>query len=107
MSSSVNCRKIRICGKFFLLQYVNASQTVFAMRMATLIHAEIVRKNKSILLYITNNGKLPEGVVVPKGGLLNLLRYVADCGGKMKIESLPQYVLSIELPSKNGEIEKE
>jgi len=25
----------------------------------------------------------------------------------MKIESLPQYVLSIELPSKNGEIEKE
>ena len=74
---------------------------------ATLIHAEIVRKNKSILLYITNNGKLPEGVVVPKGGLLNLLRYVADCGGKMKIESLPQYVLSIELPSKNGEIEKE
>ena len=47
------------------------------------------------------------GVVVPKGGLLNLLRYVADCGGKMKIESLPQYVLSIELPSKNGEIEKE
>ena len=74
---------------------------------ATLIHAEIVRKNKSILLYITNNGKPPEGVVVPKGGLLNLLRYVADCGGKMKIESLPQYVLSIELPSKNGEIEKE
>ena len=73
---------------------------------ATLIHAEIVRKNKSILLYITNNGKPPEGVVVPKGGLLNLLRYVADCGGKMKIESLPQYVLSIELPSKNGEIEK-
>lgn len=51
---------------------------------ATLIHAEIVRKNKSILLYITNNGKPPEGVVVPKGGLLNLLRYVADCGGKMK-----------------------
>lgn len=45
--------------------------------MATLIHAEIVRKNKSILLYITNNGKPPEGVVVPKGGLLNLLRYVA------------------------------
>lgn len=44
---------------------------------------------------------------MPKGGLLNLLRYVADCGGKMKIESLPQYVLSIELPSKNGEIEKE
>ena len=74
---------------------------------ATLIHAEIVRKNKSILLYITNNGKPPEGVVVPKGGLLNLLRYVADCGGKMKIESLPQYVLSIELPSKNGEVEKE
>ena len=55
---------------------------------ATLIHAEIVRKNKSILLYITNNGKPPEGVVVPKGGLLNLLRYVADCGGKMKMERM-------------------
>ena len=69
---------------------------------ATLIHAEIVRRNESILLNITNNGKPPEGSVVPKGGLLNLLRYVADCGGKMKIESLPQYVLSIELPLKKG-----
>ena len=55
---------------------------------------------------VSHKGSI-SGVVVPKGGLLNLLRYVADCGGKMKIESLPQYVLSIELPSKNGEIEKE
>lgn len=69
---------------------------------ATLINAEIVRKSKSVRLNITNNGRPPEGIVVPKGGLLNLLRYVADCGGKMKIESLPQYALSIELPSEKG-----
>lgn len=65
---------------------------------ATVLNADIRRRNGNVQIKITNNGRPPERSVVPKGGLLNLSRYVSDCGGRMRIESFPQFALLVELP---------
>lgn len=50
---------------------------------------------------ITNDGKPPEATIVPSGGLLNLSRHVADCGGKMDIQSEPYFCLTVKVPADN------
>lgn len=49
-------------------------------------------------LEIKNNGKRPEREIVPGGGLLNLNDHVRQAGGRMKIESWPEFALTVEIP---------
>lgn len=49
---------------------------------------------------ITNNGKPPQGEVKPKGGLINLYRHVNDSDGTMKIQSQPNFALTVTIPKK-------
>ena len=65
---------------------------------ATTLHITIEKKEDSISVKITNDGKSPETEVVPKGGLHNLYRHIMDCGGTMEIKSKPSFELTVVLP---------
>ena len=65
---------------------------------ATALHVAVEKNGDSISMKITNDGKAPETEVVPKGGLHNLYRHIADCGGTMKIQWKPVFVLTVVLP---------
>ena len=58
----------------------------------------IREEESSILLYITNDGKCPDGKITPKGGLLNLSKHVIANGGKLVIRSTPYFSLSVNMP---------
>lgn len=51
---------------------------------------------------ITNSGAVPEGEIVPGGGLGSLRFRVESCGGTMKIEAAPKFRLTVSVPQ-NGE----
>ena len=65
---------------------------------ATTLHITIEKKEDSISVKITNDGRPPETEVVPKGGLHNLYRHIMDCGGTMEIKSKPSFELTVVLP---------
>lgn len=47
---------------------------------------------------IKNSGAVPDGEIVPGGGLSSLRFRVESCGGKMEIETLPQFKLTVTVP---------
>ena len=65
---------------------------------ATALHVAVEKNGGSFSMKITNDGKAPETEVVPKGGLHNLYRHIADCGGTMEIQWKPVFVLTVVLP---------
>ena len=65
---------------------------------ATSMHIMAEKKEDSFSVRITNDGRPPESEVVPKGGLHNLYRHIADCGGTMEIQWKPVFVLTVVLP---------
>ena len=52
----------------------------------------------AVALHITNDGKQPESEVTPRGGLVNLGKYITEAGGKMEIRSHPEFMLTVTLP---------
>lgn len=52
----------------------------------------------AVTLHITNDGKQPESEVTPRGGLVNLGKYITEAGGKMEIRSHPEFMLTVTLP---------
>ena len=52
---------------------------------------------------ITNSGAVPEGKITPGGGLTSLRFRVEGCGGTLRIESLPQFKLTVTVPLKREE----
>lgn len=65
---------------------------------ASLLMVRIIEQQESVCVCIANNGTPPEGEVVPKGGLLNLVSRVLEYGGKMEIHSSPQFEVTMTLP---------
>lgn len=65
---------------------------------ATAMQITIRYSGNSAIVRITNNGAVPEGEVVPKGGLLNLGRHIENIGGAMQIESKPVFALTVTIP---------
>ena len=65
---------------------------------ATAMHIKAEKKEDSVSVKISNDGKPPETEVVPKGGLHNLYRNIIDCGGTMEIQSKPVFELTVVLP---------
>lgn len=47
---------------------------------------------------ITNSGAVPEGEIIPGGGLASLRFRVESCGGTMRIEASPQFKLTVCVP---------
>lgn len=65
---------------------------------ATEIYANIWKNEGSYTVVIRNNGKPPEKKITEGGGLTNLRRRVENSGGKMTVQSLPEFSLVIEIP---------
>ena len=72
---------------------------------STELYAEISRTDGGMDVRITNNGKPPRAEIVPGGGLANLQRYVARAGGRMQIQSLPFFELTLQLPDQEERAE--
>ena len=65
---------------------------------ATEIYAIIWENERSYTVVIRNNGKPPEKKITEGGGLTNLRRRIENSGGKMTVQSLPEFSLVIEIP---------
>lgn len=65
---------------------------------ATELYAIIWENECSHTVMIRNNGKPPEKKITEGGGLTNLRRRIENSGGKMTVQSLPEFSLVIEMP---------
>ena len=65
---------------------------------ATEISANIWENEGSYTVVIRNNGKPPEKEITEGGGLTNLRHKIENSGGKMTVQSLPEFSLVIEMP---------
>lgn len=66
---------------------------------ATELYVEMNKGTAGYTALIKNNGTPPNGTIKEGGGLTNLRRRIEKAGGKMKIQSLPEFVLSIYIPN--------
>ena len=65
---------------------------------ATEISANIWGNECSYTVMIRNNGQPPEKEITEGGGLTNLRHKIENSGGKMTVQSLPEFSLVIEIP---------
>ena len=65
---------------------------------ATELYANIWGNEGSYTVMIRNNGKPPEKKITEGGGLTNLRHRIEHSGGKMTVQSLPEFSLVIEMP---------
>ena len=65
---------------------------------ATEICANIWENECSYTVMIRNNGKPPEKEITEGGGLSNLRHKIEKSGGKMTVQSLPEFSLVIDIP---------
>lgn len=56
------------------------------------------RKSNAMRLLLTNDGRQPQQEIVPRGGLVDLGKMLAEAGGKIEIQSQPQFLLTVTLP---------
>ena len=70
---------------------------------ATELAACIRENDDNVTVMIRNNGKQPEQPVREGGGLTNLRRRIEAVGGTMRIQSLPEFILCIEIPKRKHE----
>lgn len=61
----------------------------------------------AVILRITNDGKQPDGEITPRGGLADLCRFIEEAGGSMKIQSQPEFLLTVTLPVESREKQQE
>lgn len=64
---------------------------------------DILSDGANISAQLTNDGRKPTDQIKETGGLLNLRKMVEKAGGKMKVESMPEFVLQIEIPKGDKE----
>ena len=70
---------------------------------ATELAACISENDDNVTVMIRNNGKQPEQPVREGGGLTNLRRRIEAVGGTMRIQSLPEFILCIEITKRKNE----
>ena len=70
---------------------------------ATELQIAIHQDDSSVSMQITNNGMIPKGNIVPKGGLLNLEHHIAALGGTVEVQSKPVFSLTVTLPGMQEE----
>lgn len=63
------------------------------------LFVRISESGEGVRITITNNGRPPKEPIAESGGLLSLRRSVEAAGGRMIVESLPVFCLSLSLPS--------
>lgn len=68
----------------------------------TRIFADCRSAQNTVVLTITNNGKIPEKPICEGGGLSGLRRRVEQAQGTMAIQCRPRFALTINLPIQEG-----
>ena len=65
---------------------------------ATALYVAAEQTADSFVLRIRNDGRQPEGEVIPRGGLADLRKRMTGAGGRLEIQSQPVFVLTVTLP---------
>ena len=65
---------------------------------ASVLYITAERKSNAVRLLLTKAGRQPQQEVIPRGGLVDLGRRLAEAGGKIEIQSQPQFLLTVTLP---------
>ena len=65
---------------------------------ATELYVALEETETEATVTVTNNGKKPEGEIVEGGGLSTLRRRVERAGGKMTVQSQPDFRLRVAIP---------
>ena len=65
---------------------------------ASELYAEFTESEEEATVTVTNNGERPEKEIEEGGGLSTLRRRVERAGGRMHIQSLPQFKLTVTVP---------
>lgn len=73
---------------------------------ATEITVNIWESKGSYTAVIRNNGRPPEKKITEGGGLTNLRHRIENSGGKMTLQSLPEFSLAIEIPKRGNSEER-
>ena len=73
---------------------------------ATALYVSAEQTAEAYVLHIKNDGRQPEGEVVPRGGLADLKKRAAETGGTLEIQSQPDFLLTVTLPAKKNHREE-
>ena len=65
---------------------------------ATELYAEFSETVTEAAVTVTNNGKVPEREIVEGGGLSTLRRRIERAGGRMTVQSFPEFKLTVTVP---------
>ena len=65
---------------------------------ATAMYVVSEQTEAAVTLHITNNGRQPEGDITPRGGLVYMEKQITRAGGRMEIQSQPEFLLTVTLP---------
>lgn len=65
---------------------------------ATILYVDVRMSQDTITLCMKNDGRQPEREIVPRGGLADLGRRVAQAGGSLQIQAQPVFALTVTLP---------
>lgn len=65
---------------------------------ASVLYITAERNSNAVRLLLANDGRQPQQEVIPRGGLVDLGRMLAEAGGKIEIQSQPQFLLTVTLP---------
>lgn len=65
---------------------------------ATAMYVVSEQTEAAVTLHITNDGRQPEGDITPRGGLVYLEKQITRAGGRMEIQSQPEFLLTVTLP---------
>lgn len=68
------------------------------------LYVRLENDDEMAKVVITNNGALPDGEIVPGGGLTSLQFRVESYGGTMQIEASPRFKLTVSVPLYREEI---
>ena len=58
---------------------------------ATAMYVVSEQTEAAVTLHITNDGRQPKGDITPRGGLVYLEKYITRSGGRMEIQSQPEF----------------
>lgn len=68
------------------------------------LYTHLENDNETATAIITNSGAVPEGEIVPGGGLTSLRFRVESYGGTMRLEASPRFKLTVSVPLYREEI---
>lgn len=74
---------------------------------AAVLYVTVEKCPETVTLRMTNDGRPPEEEVIPRGGLADLGKKLAEEGGRMEIRSRPVFELTVTLPADGLKPEQE